>query len=136
MSCRAIEKMSLRKDFVAAVEAVGFRTTIEVKYDESNDTALRTFQQSIKLGTSGNDIAFPIISNDTKTSKFPTIQIKRGRQAKNSSIDYLTWRIEEDAMSEMLVTNKEEMSPEYSSLNYKEFITSDGMLRKAFAGEP
>ena len=120
---------------VAAVEAVGFRTTIEVKYDESNDTALRTFQQSIKLGTSGNDIAFPIISNDTKTSKFPTIQIKRGRQAKNSSIDYLTWRIEEDAMSEMLVTNKEEMSPEYSSLNNKKFIESDGMLRKVFVGE-
>lgn len=120
---------------VAAVEAVGFRTTIEVKYDESNDTALRTFQQSIKLGTSGNDIAFPIISNDTKTSKFPTIQIKRGRQAKNSSTDYLTWRMEEDAMSEMLVTNKEEMSPEYSSLNNKKFITSDGMLRKVFVGE-
>ena len=125
---------------VAAVEAVGFRTTIEVYYGtinqgESYEIITRTFQQSIKLGTSGNDIAFPIISNDTKTSKFPTIQIKRGRRKKNNTTDYLTWRMEEDAMSEMLVTNKEEMSPEYSSLNNKKFITSDGMLRKVFVGE-
>lgn len=115
---------------VAAVEAIGFKTTIKVVDTENSSIVNRKFEQSSKLGTSNNDIAFPIISNDTKTSKFPTVQIVRGRQKKNSSTDYLTWRIEEDAMSEMLVTNKEEMSPAYSQL--KDRFSDSELLRNKF----
>lgn len=122
---------------VAAVEAVGFRTTIETALSEApqGTTFMRRLQQSVKLGTSKNDIAFPLISNDTKVSRFPVIQITRGVKTRSGSQVDLVWRMEEDAMSEMPVVRKEELTPDYTNIGYQVFKSSGGVLRKVFAAE-
>ena len=90
----------------AAVEAVGFYMNAYV-HGISPGPYYLELNQSSKLGTNENEIAFPIIgASDYRL--FPVIKLSRRRKGSQDG-DAPVWRMEEDAISELLVTNKEEI---------------------------
>lgn len=103
---------------VAAVEAVGFSINAPVHVIAGDYKADLLLSQTTKLGTSSEDVAFPIIGgNDYRL--FPIIKISRGRIFDNGGYKKYIFRMEEDSISEVLVSEKNDRT-EY------EFVHKEG----------
>jgi hypothetical protein len=91
---------------VASVEAVGFKNSFTCIPDNGGTESIIEISQSTKLGNSATDVAFPILDGDNYRM-FPVIKISKER--KGDDDDILRWRYEEDAITQLMVMNKEEI---------------------------
>ena len=102
MQGNRVENVICQGYSVASVEAVGFKRIYDVV--RGSDHLNYELSQSTKLGNENNSIAFPLIDgNDFRL--FPVIKIGKERIG---GTDTPVWRCEEDAVSQLLVMNKEE----------------------------
>jgi len=95
---------------VAAVEAVGFKNKF--------NTGTVEIAQSTKLGNSTTDVAFPVLDGDN-LRMFPVLKISKERKGDDNGT--FRWRMEQDAVTQLMVMDKEEIMIRPDTVGKSEF---------------